>query len=97
MGGKELWIKEEERVEEVMVELLYECVSLYGEDSYGVFLNFIDQFIKDGKTIEIDKWKYIERYDLTSDQFDNDWYTERAEFLVDEHQAEMTSKYAEYS
>ena len=97
MGGKELWIKEEERVEEVMVDLLYDCVGLYGEDCYGVFQNFIDQFLKDGKSIEIDKWKKIERYDLTSDQFDNDWYTERAEFLVDEHQAEMVSKYAEFS
>ena len=41
MGGKELWIKEEERVEEVMVDLLYECVSFYAHEiAYEEFEKF---------------------------------------------------------
>ena len=94
MGGKELWIKEEERVEEVLVDLLYECVSFYAyEMAYEEFEKLVDQFLKDGTIPTLDM-RYpcpedrIKTFDISSDQFDEDWYRERVEFLVEEHQAE---------
>ena len=45
--SKELWIKEEERVEEVLVDLLYECVSFYAHEiAYEEFEKLVDQWIK---------------------------------------------------
>ena len=98
MGGKELWIKEEERVEEVLVDLLYECVSFDEyEVAYEEFEKLVDQFLKDGTIPTLDM-RYpcpedrIKTFDISSDQFDrvfaSDWYKNRVEFLVEEHQAE---------
>ena len=54
----------------------------------------MEQFLKDGKPINVNGF---DTYDLSSDQFDADWYRERVNFLADEYQAEMVSKYAEFS
>ena len=94
MGGKELWIKEEERVEDLLYGLLGDCINGYGEDAYGQFDYFVEQFLKDGKPINVNG---VDTYDLTSDQFDADWYRERVNFLADEYQTEMNFKYAELS
>ena len=93
MGGKELWIKEEERVEEIMVDLLYECVSFYAEDGYEEFEKLVDQFLKDGTVPTLDMRDpcpadRIKTFDISSDQFNADWYRERVEFLLEEHEAE---------
>ncbi len=99
--SKELWVKELERVEEVMVDLLSECVDFYGENGYEEFQKSVEQFLKDGTvpTLDMrDHWvkNCIKTFDIQSDQpIDNDWYTERTEFLIEEHIAEFQSKYAE--
>lgn len=98
--SKELWMEEEERVEEVMVDLLYECVDFYGENGYEEFEKSVDQFLKDGTIPKLDMRDHwvkncIKTFDISSDQFNADWYKERVVFLIDEHQSEFQSKYAE--
>ena len=94
MGGKELWIEEEERVEDLMYSLLGDCIAKYYKTSidhaYVQFERLVEKFLKDRKPIQLEGYNgwFVSSYNLSSDQFDDEWFRERVNFLYEEYKTE---------